>query len=95
MNSTRVAGEVFVVDGAGEEVSDCFLPTVRVVREAGAGVDGEVVEHEEGGERRVGVPMERRTVAPAPSDWERARKEEARVRGVIFGAGEWEGGREE
>lgn len=54
MNGTRVAGEVFVVDGAGEEVSDCFLPTVRVVREAGAGVDGEVVEHEEGGEGAEG-----------------------------------------
>ena len=45
-----VAGEVLVVGGAGEDVGDGFLAAVRVVGEAGAGVDGEVVEHEEGGE---------------------------------------------
>lgn len=39
-----------MVDGAGEEVGYGLLTPVRVVGEAGAGVDGEVVEHEEGGE---------------------------------------------
>ena len=39
-----------MVDAAGEEVRDCLLSAVRVVGEAGAGGDGEVVEHEEGRE---------------------------------------------
>jgi len=42
-----VAGEVFVVDGAAEEVGYCFLAAVGVVWETCAGGDGEVVEHEE------------------------------------------------
>lgn len=54
MDGAGVAGEVFVVDGAGQEVGDGFLAAVRVVREAGAGVDGEVVEQEEGGEGAEG-----------------------------------------
>ena len=43
VNGAFVAGEVFVVDGAAEEVCDCFLAAVGVVREACAGSDGEVV----------------------------------------------------
>lgn len=42
-----VAGEVFMIDGAAEEISDCFLATVGVVREASARSNREVVEHEE------------------------------------------------
>ena len=38
-----VAGEVFVVDGAAEEICDCLLAAVGVVWEACAGSDGEVV----------------------------------------------------
>lgn len=91
MDGAGVAGEVFVVDGAGEQVGDGFLAAVRVVREAGAGVDGEVVEEEEGERaRRAAVPMERRTVAPAPSGWASARKDVARARGwgILRGGGE-------
>lgn len=54
VDGAGVAGEVLVVDGAGEEVGDGFLAAVGVVWEAGAGVDGEVVEHEEGGEGAEG-----------------------------------------
>lgn len=39
-----------MVDGAVEEVGDCFLAAVGVVREPGAGGAGEVVKHEKGGE---------------------------------------------
>ena len=39
-----------MVDAAGEEVCDRLLSAVRVVREAGAGRNGEVVEHQEGGQ---------------------------------------------
>lgn len=42
-----VAGEVFVVDGAAEEVGYCFLAAVRVVREASAWCNRKVVEHKE------------------------------------------------
>ena len=49
-NCPRVAGKVFVVHGAFEQVCDGLLPAVRVVGETGARRDGEVVEHEEGGE---------------------------------------------
>ena len=45
-----VAGKVLVVDDSLEEVGDGFLAAVGVVWEPGAGVDGEVVEHEEGRE---------------------------------------------
>jgi hypothetical protein len=38
-----VAGEVFMVDSAAEEVCDCFLTAVGVVWEACAGSDGKVV----------------------------------------------------
>lgn len=47
IDSAFVTGEVFVVDGAAEEVSDCFLAAVWVIREASARSNGEVVEHEE------------------------------------------------
>ena len=43
MNGTFVAGEIFVVDGAAEEVCDCFLAAVRVIWEACAGSNGEVI----------------------------------------------------
>ena len=45
-----VAGEVFVVGHSFEHVGDSLLAAVRVVGEAGAGGDVEVVEHEEGAE---------------------------------------------
>ena len=41
-----------MVDSAFEKVGDCFLPTMRMVGEACAWVDGEVVEHKE--RRKVG-----------------------------------------
>lgn len=50
LDGAGVSGEILVVDGAGEDVGYCFLAPVRVVGEAGAGGDAEVVEHEEGGE---------------------------------------------
>jgi len=43
VNSAFVAGKVFVVDGAAEMVGDCFLAAVRVIGEACARGDGEVV----------------------------------------------------
>ena len=46
----RVAGKVFVVDGAFEKVCDGLLPAVRVVGETSAWRDVEVVERDEGGE---------------------------------------------
>ena len=49
-NRAFVASEVFMIGTAGKKVYDCFLTPVRVVGEAGAGGDGEVVEHEEGSE---------------------------------------------
>ena len=49
-NGALVSGEVLVVHPARQEVGDCFLAAVGVVGEAGAGLNGEVVEHEEGGE---------------------------------------------
>lgn len=39
-----------MVDSALEEVGNCFLAAVGVVREPGAGRDGEVVKHEKRGE---------------------------------------------
>ena len=39
-----------MVDATGEEIGDGFLAAVRVVGESGALADGEVVEHQEGGE---------------------------------------------
>ena len=39
---------IFVVDAAFQQVGDCFLTSVRMVGEACAGRDAEVVEHEEG-----------------------------------------------
>ena len=50
LDSAFVACEVFVVDGARQEVCDGLLPTVRMVGEASARRNGEVVEHEEGRE---------------------------------------------
>jgi hypothetical protein len=43
VNCALVASEIFMVDGAAEEVCDCFLTAVGVVWEACAGSDGEVV----------------------------------------------------
>lgn len=39
-----------MVDSALEEVGNCFLAAVGVVREPGAGGDAEVVKHEKRGE---------------------------------------------
>ena len=50
LDGALVACEILMVDGTLEKVGDCFLTAVRVVREARAGGDGEMVEHEEGGE---------------------------------------------
>lgn len=46
MDGAFVAGKVFVIDGAAEEVGDCFLAAVRVIGEARARGDGEVVLQE-------------------------------------------------
>lgn len=43
MDGAFVASEIFVVDGTAEEVGDCFLTAVRVIGEACARGDGEVV----------------------------------------------------
>lgn len=43
VNGAFVSSKVFVVDGAAEEVCDCFLAAVGVVWEACARSDGEVV----------------------------------------------------
>lgn len=48
VDGALVAGEVFVVDGAREEVCDCFLATVRVVGEASV-LDGVLVVAGRGG----------------------------------------------
>lgn len=50
LDGAFVPRKVFVVDGPVQNVRDRLLPPVRVVGEAGAGGDGEVVEHQEGGE---------------------------------------------
>lgn len=42
-----VAGKVFVVEGALEQVRDRLLAPVRMIREARSGRDREVVEHQE------------------------------------------------
>ena len=47
MDSALVASEVFVVDGATEQVGHCLLAAMGVIREASARSNGEVVEHEE------------------------------------------------
>lgn len=39
-----------MVEGAGQHVADGLLAPMGVVGEAGAGVNGGVVEHKEGGE---------------------------------------------
>ena len=50
LDGAAVAGEVLVVDGAVQQVCDGLLAAVGVVGEAGARLDAEVVEHEEGRE---------------------------------------------
>lgn len=45
-----VGSQVFMVDAASQEVCDGLLAAVWVIRKAGAGLDAEVVEHQEGGE---------------------------------------------
>lgn len=49
-NGAFVPGKIFVVDATGEQVGDCFLAAVGVVRETCAAADGEVIQHEEGAE---------------------------------------------
>ncbi len=45
-NRARVAGKILVIHCPLEQVCDGLLPTMRMVWEAGAWCDGEVVEHE-------------------------------------------------
>ncbi len=63
LDGAFVASEVFVVDGAVEDVGYCFLASVGVVGEACAGGDGGVVEHEEGAEVAEGGGSDRATDA--------------------------------
>lgn len=43
MDGSFIASKIFVIDGAAEEVGDCFLAAMGVVGEACARGNGEVV----------------------------------------------------